>query len=346
MIPSSIVFTHQVSRQLEIFLHKKNFSGIAVLVDENTEKHCYPLIKGALADHSVIRIKSGEENKNLKTCSAIWQEMTESGFDRKSLLINLGGGVIGDMGGFCAATFKRGLSFLNIPTTLLAQVDASVGGKQGIDFQGYKNHIGVFKDPEMVIISPVFLNTLIKRELRSGFAEIIKHALIADEAYWKVISSRTFEDQEWESHIKHSLEVKSAITQEDPFESGRRKILNFGHTIGHAVESFYLNSGQKLLHGEAIAVGMICEAYLSTIKNKLPNDCLSDIQQYLISIFGKISLEKKLFEEIAAITIQDKKNLNKQVKAALLSRIGHCEFDITIDQKDIISALEYYEGLD
>ena len=327
-------------------LASRKYTGLAVLVDEKTQAHCYPVIKDHLPNHWLIRIESGEEFKNLDTCAAIWSRLTEFGFDRKAILINLGGGVIGDMGGFCAATFKRGIDFINIPTTLLAQVDASIGGKLGIDFKKFKNHIGVFREPDLVIVDPVFLKTLDMRELRSGFAEVIKHALIADADYWPVISGKSFEAQDWTSHIAHSIDVKRKVVEEDPREGGKRKILNFGHTIGHAIESFFLEQArQKLLHGEAIAAGMICEAYLSVAKCGLTESALNEIAGYILSVYGKVDMEKSVYADIAALTLQDKKNLGGVVKASLLEAIGSCTFDIDLQKDDIIKALAYYQSL-
>jgi 3-dehydroquinate synthase len=345
MIPSSIILTKECPLAIRSLFADKAYSKIGVLVDENTESLCYPLVKTEIPEHNVIKIPSGEEHKNLDTCSEIWQAMTNFGFDRRSVLINLGGGVIGDMGGFCAATFKRGINFINIPTTLLAQVDASIGGKLGIDFEGYKNHIGVFRDPDLVIVDPMFLDTLDIRELRSGFAEIIKHCLIADAEYLVEVTREPIENQDWGKHIAHSLRVKSKVTMEDPFETGLRKILNFGHTIGHAVESYFLNTPQKLLHGEAIAIGMICEAYLSMKKTKLPAQEMQKTTDLLKKIFGKHRIETSSYPDISKLTLQDKKNSGGEVKAALLEKIGKCTYDIPIDEGDINSALDYYNSI-
>jgi 3-dehydroquinate synthase len=345
MIPSAIVLTREAPLAIRSLFAEKKYSKIGVLVDENTESLCYPLIKVEIPEHHMIKIASGEEHKNLTTCNEIWHEMTRLGFDRKSLLINLGGGVIGDMGGFCAATFKRGINFINIPTTLLAQVDASIGGKLGIDFEGYKNHIGLFHDPDLVIIDPVFLDTLDVRELKSGYAEIIKHCLIADAEYLDTVVREPFEDQDWGKHIAHSLQVKSRVTLEDPLESGLRKILNFGHTIGHAVESFFLNTPNKLLHGEAIAIGMICESFLSMKKTHLPAQEMQKISNLLKSIYGKHSIDTSNYLSISQLTLQDKKNTDGQVHAALLTKIGNCTYDIPIDTNDIKNALDFYNSI-
>ncbi len=326
------------------------YSKTAVLVDENTYNFCYPLFS-VLPVHHLIKIKSGEEQKTLKTAARIWQKLTEFEMDRKSLLINIGGGVIGDMGGFCAATYKRGISFVQIPTTLLSQVDASVGGKLGIDFNGLKNHIGVFQLPESVYIYPGFLKTLTRREVRSGFAEIIKHCLIADANEWKnirKISNKEIEDThfDWTSLIQSSVEIKAKIVEADPKEAGLRKILNFGHTIGHAVETYFLaHQDRKLLHGEAIAIGMIAEAWLSKLKGYIVDNELQTIVDYIISIYGKPAINKEEIVKIVPITLQDKKNSFGKVKFSLLEKIGKSTYDIDITTNEMIESLQYYISL-
>ena len=215
------------------------YSKVAILVDENTKRDCLPKLP-QFENPIIIEIKSGEENKNINTCNFIWEQLTAQHFDRNSLLINLGGGVIGDMGGFAASTYKRGIDFIQIPTTLLAMVDASVGGKLGVDFNGLKNQIGLFNNPESVLIFPEFLETLPENQLKSGFAEVVKHALISDKNLWEELTSTTFDKLNWEAIILTSIQIKNNIILSDPFEKGNRKKLNFGHTFGHAVESYYL----------------------------------------------------------------------------------------------------------
>jgi len=330
---------------LAAWLRDRAYSKIAVLTDENTKKHCYPLIKATLPRHTLITIKSGEARKNLETCAVIWQKLTDAQFDRKGLVINLGGGVIGDMGGFCAATYKRGIDFVQMPTTLLSQVDASVGGKLGIDFNGYKNHIGVFREPAGVLVNTAFLQTLPPREMRSGFAEIIKHCLIADAAAWATIRRRDLAEQKWAELVPHSVRIKSEVVAQDPTEKGWRKVLNYGHTIGHAVESYFLAQPKKrLLHGEAIAVGMIAEGYLSVQRGMLPEKEMSGMEEFIFSVYGKVKLEAADIESIAPLTLQDKKNQGGQVQCVLLGGIGQPVIDQVISLKDIKEALQYYQG--
>ena len=332
-----------IADSLSQFFAQNTYSKVMVLVDNNTKKHCYPLVKSSLPAHKLIVIKSGEQQKTLDTCQQIWEEMTMNGLDRHALIVNLGGGVIGDMGGFCASTYKRGIDFVQIPTSLLSQVDASVGGKLGIDFQGYKNHIGVFTLPKTVFIDEQFLKTLPANELRSGFAEIIKHCLIRDKAKWNEIKVKDLENQDWADLISHSVEIKKQIVAEDPTEKGLRKILNFGHTIGHAIESYYLEKpGKKLLHGEAIAVGMICESFLSTKKSTLSEQDLELITEYILRLYGCQMIPEGDVKEIIALTSQDKKNEGDKIKCSLLNRIGDCAFNIEIDHHDIEASIEYF----
>jgi 3-dehydroquinate synthase len=320
----------------------KKYSRVAVLVDENTRQHCYELVRGKLPDHRVIQVPAGESHKTLYTCQHIWQGLTDYHLDRHSLLLIIGGGVLGDMGGFCAATFKRGIDFMLMPTTLLAQVDASVGGKLGVDFGPYKNHIGVFQAPVGTLIATDFLKTLPERELRSGFAEVIKHCLIADRRMWDFIRRRSMIHQDWVSLVKHSVKIKSVVTRKDPKEKGLRKILNFGHTIGHAIEGNSLASGNHLFHGEAIAAGMVLESFIALKKKLLKVKDLESITSYILSVFGKIEIPvDKAWLRIMA---QDKKNKGNTILMALPRGIGKATWDVPVSEKDILGSLEYYAG--
>lgn len=314
-------------------------------MDSNTFRDCYPLILDGLPDHDYYVFEAGEVNKNLTTCTKIWQWMTDLGLDRKALIINLGGGVTGDMGGFCASTYKRGISFINVPTTLLSQVDASVGGKLGIDFNGYKNHIGVFTEPLAVLISEEFLKTLPIEELRSGYAEVIKHGLIQHANYYSSLLIRGWENQDWKSIIEKSVSIKKEVVSKDPKEAGLRKILNFGHTIGHAFESFYLDTDRHLLHGEAIAIGMITEAYLSELKTGLSKDDVKLISDALIQIYGKFDFPEKDVKEIISLCSQDKKNEADRINFSLLSAIGKCEYNIPVALEEIAASITFYKSL-
>ncbi len=329
------------------FLTENHYTKIAVIVDENTRQHCYPLVQPMLPEqHLLVEITSGEQHKTLETCAHIWQQMTDYQMDRKSLVINLGGGVIGDMGGFCATTYKRGVDFVQMPTTLLAQVDASVGGKLGIDFQQFKNHIGAFKVPTWVYIYPPFLQTLPARQLLSGFAEVIKHCLIADVDKWRFLLTSEYSQLNWADIIQHSVEVKANVVENDPLEHGLRKILNFGHTIGHAIESFYLNDSERaLLHGEAIAIGMLCESYLSQQKGFITTQDLHSIVQYIQALYPRLLIHSEEVAAIAPLTTQDKKNEGGEIRCTLLEQIGKANFNQPITLNEVEKALEWYRGL-
>ncbi|MBL7842654.1 MAG: 3-dehydroquinate synthase [Cyclobacteriaceae bacterium] len=345
MLPNNIKLADNPGPFLSLYLQKWSFSKVMVLTDENTLTHCYPLLKSLLPDHSVITISSGEENKTLKTCEEIWKQMTNLELDRHSILIVLGGGVLGDMGGFCAATYKRGIDFILIPTTLLAMADASIGGKLGIDFHHFKNHIGVFKEPKLTVIYSEFLKTLPTEELRSGFAEVIKHALISDRTLWNELRSNTLDNQPWDVLLRHSAEFKSSVVQQDPTEQGMRKILNAGHTIGHALESFFLKAGNKILHGEAVAAGLVAEAWLSKKRGILSETELNEISEFILKVFGKLNIGSENLHAIAGLCSQDKKNKGKRILCVLSEGIGKARWDCEVTENEIVDALAYYRSL-
>lgn len=342
-MPNSIQVHPDVSLLLKTFFEKQTYSQVVVLTDRNTRIHCYPMVKVHLPQHEMIEIEAGETFKNIDTCQLIWQRMTDLRLDRHALMVVLGGGVLGDMGGFCAATYKRGIDFLLLPTTLLAQVDASVGGKLAIDFNGIKNHIGVFQLPAATLICPAFLKTLPFREVRSGFAEIIKHCIIGDRAMWDVIRKTDVAGQDWEVVIRHSVAFKSQVVTEDPKEKGRRKILNFGHTIGHALETYFLETEDRLYHGEAIAAGMIAESYLARKRGLLSADEEAEIASYLVGIYGKIKVPND--PEIIEIMRQDKKNKDNKILMALPQGIGNAIWDVDVSEEQVIESLSFFETL-
>ncbi len=330
------------------FLRQKKYSKIAVLVDENTKRDCLPILrqKTNFQDFTIISIPSGEAYKTIQTCQDIWNNMMATDLERSSLTINLGGGVIGDMGGFCASTFKRGMDFIQMPTTLLSQVDASIGGKLGIDFSDVKNSIGIFKNPLGVYIDPTFLKTLPRREIRSGFAEIIKHSLIANHEQWVTLSQiDSLDDVRWEDYLKPSLLIKKRIVERDPFEKGLRKALNFGHTIGHAVESWALKSTNPLLHGEAIAIGMICETWLSHKIIGLPFEKVEEIASCLLRLYDAYELNESAFHEMIRLMQKDKKNENQQINFSLINPIGAVTINQTCDKEMILESMAFYNNL-
>ncbi len=346
----SVIVSKNISKQLNTFfkVNKNKYSKIFILVDENSLKFCYPQLVeqvDAFKTAEIIEIDSGEQSKTIEVCSQIWSALSEYGADRKSLFVNFGGGVIGDMGGFIASTFKRGIDFINIPTTLLSQVDASVGGKVGIDLNHLKNEIGLFNNPKAVFVNPDFLNTLDKRQVLSGFAEVIKHALIADKNYWQQLKAFHFSDFKLiDEIITSSINIKNTIVLQDPKEQNLRKILNFGHTIGHAIETFSLEHTNKkaLLHGESIAVGMICEAYLSNQLCKLTSDELKDITHFILSNFSAVEIDSMDNHRLIELMQHDKKNEKGDIHFSLLSSIGKCEINKTAKADLIIESLKYY----
>lgn len=348
-IDHSVFISNDIAREINKFLKvsKNKFSSVFILVDENSLKFCYPRLVQQIdlfKEAEIIEIESGEESKNIDVCTQIWSTLSEYGADRYSLFVNLGGGVIGDMGGFIASTFKRGMSFINIPTTLLSQVDASIGGKVGIDLNHLKNEIGVFSTPAAVFVDPSFLETLDKRQVLSGFAEIVKHALIADRKFWKVVQNANIQDEDDVlDMIETSVSIKNRIVREDPKEQNVRKILNFGHTIGHAIETFSLESNKRsLLHGEAIAAGMVCEAYLSYTINKLPMEDLDAISHYILGKFPSAKLEQMDHHRLLELMKHDKKNTKGDINFSLLSAIGACDINKTAKADQIKESLKYY----
>ncbi len=343
MLPENILLSSDPGEDLNNFLVRKSYSSLAVLVDENTQRDCYPRIEGFLPAHSIIKVQSGEAQKNIDTCVRVWHDMTRYALDRHSCLVVLGGGVLGDMGGFCAATYKRGIDFILIPTTLLAQVDASIGGKLGIDFEHFKNHIGVFQQPALTLLYDGFLDTLPESELRSGFAEIIKHTLISDADVWRQIEPKVLKDQPFKMLIRHSVEFKARVTTEDPKEKGLRKILNAGHTIGHALESYRLARGKGILHGEAIAVGLISESYIAQKLGLISSDDLMRITTFILKNYGKIDIQKDELSAISQLTLQDKKNKNNKIMCVLLHGIGKAKWDCAITVESVAEALSFYQ---
>jgi 3-dehydroquinate synthase len=328
---------------LKAWLQQHFYSKILVLTDHNTRKHCLPILKENLPakDISEFSFNPGETHKSLNTCQLVWDVLTQQGFDRKSLIINLGGGLVGDLGGFCAATYKRGIDFVQVPTTLLAQVDASVGGKTGVNFQHFKNHIGAFSNPIAVFADPRFFATLPPRELLSGYAEVLKHCLIADPVRWNSLSQLPGLPDDLTPVIEASIRVKSAIVSEDPFEKGPRKALNFGHTVGHGIESVFMDL-EHITHGEAVAAGMVCEAFLSHGKNSLSPSELLDISKTVLRLYPRIDIAAKNVGAIADAALQDKKNEAGTILCTLLDGIGHYRINVPLTRTDIIDSLHYY----
>lgn len=342
-----IHFETQLAPLTEL-ISKGKYSNVFVFADMNTTESCLPVFRAMLDDYSefdMIETDPGEENKNIDFCIGIWKTLLDFGADRKCLMINLGGGVITDMGGFVASTYKRGIDFINIPTTLLSMVDASVGGKTGIDVDNVKNMVGTFSLPQAVFIETEFLKTLPERELLSGFAEMIKHGLIVDKAYYAELKTADYR-QISAAAIHRSVEIKNKVVTEDPLEKGLRKILNFGHTIGHAVESYSLSKDKKpLTHGEAIAIGMICEAYLSHKNSSLTAEELQDITTYIAAVYPAYKIKEKSFAQLSVLMQSDKKNEHGNILFSLLESIGTCTYNCRVSESDVIASLEYYNNI-
>ncbi len=341
------IFIKNSFKKLFKFLSKQ-YSSVFILLDENTLKHCYPKLAPHLPKHHIIQIKSGEENKTLQTCSFIWQKLGTVNAGRDSLIINLGGGVIGDMGGFAAGCYKRGITFINVPTTLLAMVDASVGGKTGIDFEGYKNQLGLFETPAAVFINTEFLQTLSDRELKSGFAEVIKHYLITDKKLFRQLaeSKSKISFNNWDKVVSKNVAIKERIVKADPYEKNIRKALNFGHTLGHAVETLFLKKDhKKLLHGEAVAAGMLMESFISMKRGLISENELKSICKVILRYFILPPIRKNDLKHVVTYIRQDKKVAKGRQQFTLLNGIGNYSINNAVEEVLIIESVKYYNTL-
>ncbi|MEO7176873.1 MAG: 3-dehydroquinate synthase [Saprospiraceae bacterium] len=339
-----ILIAHAAS-SLDVLLSNSSYSSIFILVDENTEKHCLPHIVGipALNSAKIIRVQSGEKNKSWESSSQIFEHLIEGGADRQSILVNLGGGMIGDIGGFCASIYMRGIRFVQVPTSLLSMVDASVGGKLGIDFNSYKNLLGAISNPMEVIIDPAFLNTLPDIELLSGWAEMMKHGLIASKQHWnQLINSESIQSAAIKDLIMQSLAIKALIVEEDPLEQGRRRLLNAGHTIGHAIESYYLARDQPLPHGLAIAAGLRVEAYIASEMLHLKTQNRDEIWRAIDKFFPLIQLHLDMLDELLKYVGRDKKMDAGKLRFVFLEDIGRASFDQLLDMESLRKLLIMY----
>jgi 3-dehydroquinate synthase len=345
---SIIHFNNKCYTSLNQHIEKSNFSKIFILVDENTHQYCLPAFLEKLETSltiEIIEIESGEIHKTIETCVGVWNTLSELDADRKSLMINIGGGVITDLGGFVACTFKRGIAYINVPTTLLAMVDASVGGKTGVDLGHLKNQIGVISNPDLVLIDTRFLDTLPQNQMKSGLAEMLKHGLITGEGYWNKfqdLSKLSLDDLD--ALIHESVIIKRNVVIKDPFENGLRKTLNFGHTLGHAIESYFLSQPNKqtLLHGEAIIVGMILACYISSKLVGFPKETTDHIKQLFLSYYSKVSIEETDYPAIIELLKYDKKNNHGNINFVLLEAIGKPKTDCLVDNTLIIEGFKYY----
>lgn len=345
-----IYFNEKGYTALNTFLNESKYSNLFIIVDSNTNEYCLskflPILETNLSIE-IIEFEAGEPNKNIETCVQIWNVLTELGADRKSLVINLGGGVVTDLGGFVASTFKRGIDFINIPTTLLSMVDASVGGKTGVDLGNLKNQIGVINVPKMVLIDTAYLETLSQDEMRSGLAEMLKHGLIYDKVYWeKFLDLKAIDFADFDELIHRSVAIKNDIVMQDPTEKNIRKALNFGHTLGHAIESYFLENENKksLLHGEAIAIGMILESFISLEKEMINQFEYLQIKNAIKSIYEYVAFEENDIQPIMELLIHDKKNEYGNIQFALIEGIGKIKINQSVESELILRAFQDYKS--
>ncbi len=322
------------------------FNRILIITDINVNQHCVPVLKEQLPDtkiSDIIIINAGEENKSLDQLCFIWNELTRLNADRDDLIINLGGGIVTDIGGMAAGTFKRGLTFINIPTTLLGMVDAAIGGKTGIDYDGFKNQVGLFVFPSCVVVDPIFLSTLEDIHWQSGFAEVIKYALIMDKDLWHKLDNRKYtEVDNWNVIIIKAARDKIDIVEFDKLENGLRKNLNFGHTIGHAMESYYLKSDNAVTHGMAVAAGMICEAWLSLKIFALECKNIKIVIEMIDKNFNRFDIEEKDIPEILSFMKQDKKVRGDKQNFSLLRKLGKAVHEVVVSDELIVESLKFY----
>lgn len=347
-----IVYSHQLATDLAMAISECEHERIFILTDETTKEKCWPMLQSfyGLRDTTMITIGATDTHKTIESVEHVWRALDEGMATRHSLLINLGGGMVTDLGGFAASTFKRGIDFINIPTTLLAMVDASVGGKTGINFDGLKNEIGVFNDARFVILDTEFLRSLDEKNMRSGYAEMIKHGLISDEEHWADLINFDLANPDLkhlQTLLAKSVSVKEKIVEKDPKEKDIRKALNFGHTFGHAFESHSLhlseqNGSTPLLHGYAVTYGLICELYLSTIKAGFPTDKMHQTVQFIRSYYGNFPITCDDYDTLIELMRHDKKNNSGVINFTLLSGIGNIHINQTASEEEIKECLDFY----
>lgn len=342
-----VVISGNLERDLVSAISECEHDRIFVLTDETTQQLCWPKIKNfkALKDCTPIIIKATDTHKNLDTLAEVWQALSNGGATRHSLMINLGGGMVTDLGGFAASTFKRGIDFINIPTTLLAMVDASVGGKTGINFGGLKNEIGVFSDSRFVIINTQFLDTLDHDNICSGYAEMLKHGLISDERTWAELVTFDLENPDLsklQRMVADSIKVKERIVETDPHEHGIRKALNLGHTMGHAFESFAMRRGTPILHGYAVAYGLISELYMSARKTAFPTDRMHQTVRFIRENYGTLNITCDDYPTLIELMHHDKKNTSGIINFTLLGNVGDIRINQTANEEEIKEALDFF----
>jgi 3-dehydroquinate synthase len=316
-----------VSEALDFYFKQFSPHKISILADTNTSEFCLPILKSkikSLENAHLITIEAGEASKSVDSCAMIWKELNKNGTDRKSLLCNLGGGIVGDLGGFAASTFMRGIPFIQVPTSLLAMVDASIGGKTGINFSGIKNLVGTFQQPAGIFIQPGFLSSLPEEELVSGFAEMAKHALIEGGDHWrKIMNIEPKDSKELRNLIVESVALKLSITEKDFKESGLREVLNLGHTSAHALEALYFSAGKQIMHGYAVAAGLAIETYIAQhLKTGLSETEAEHIRQFIYLKIPSVSFDSSQIEALIDLMDHDKKNREGKIRFSLLASIG------------------------
>ena len=341
-----VIISRHLKTELAKAIAECEHDRIFVLVDETTNKLCWSLVKDylCLKDAQTIIIGATDRRKNLDTLIHVWESLQQGKATRHSLLINLGGGMVTDLGGFAASTYKRGINFINIPTTLLAMVDASVGGKTGINFGGLKNEIGVFNDAEFVLLDTNWLRTLDEENIRSGYAEMLKHGLIADDTMWAELINFNLAQpnlRQLASMLNKSVRIKERIVTEDPHEKGIRKALNLGHTFGHAFESWAMKR-QPVLHGYAVAFGLIAELYLATTRTDFPTERMRQTVNFIRAYYGSLPITCNDYPELIELMHHDKKNHGNEINVTLLGGIGDIRIDQTITEEDIKEALDFF----
>lgn len=346
-IISKIIYSRLIDKELKIWIEKYPKGKVFLATEETVDKLWVSKYDDFFISNGIkkVVVPAGENNKKIESVAKIWQFLSENGGDRKSLLINIGGGMLTDLAGFAATTFKRGVDFLNVPTTLLSQVDASVGGKTGINFNGLKNEVGTFKEPVAVIINTDFLKTIDHENFISGFAEMIKHGLIYSPKHFAELKDFDFENIDYnllEEIIEHSVNVKVYFVSNDPTEQNIRKALNFGHTAGHAFESLAMEQNRPILHGYAVAFGMIAELFLSVEKCNFPLNEFENITDWLLQVYGKFEIKESDYNRLYELMTHDKKNESGRINFTLLPEIGKFEINQNCEKELIFKMLEYF----
>src|SRR4030095_13329833 len=347
IFPSSLcdIYEGSISSGLKKVITDLNASRLIIIADDNTLVHCIPKLKNVIDTDYIITTKSGEHHKNLDSCKAIWSKMIEAGADRDSVVLNIGGGVVCDMGGFSAACFQRGIQFAHIPTTVLAMADAAIGGKLGVDHEGFKNYIGLIRNPAFVWVDKSFLETLARTEIISGLAEIVKHAIIGSRNLWQLLAEvQEIDDIPWDKVFELNIPVKAGIVEKDPEDKGQRKILNFGHTIGHALESYSLSVNQHLTHGQCIYLGMLIESKISATTGRLKNVDFEAIVDVIDRFRGPEKFSLPDFEKVKPWLLGDKKKSKSKIGYSLPEGIGSCVWDIMVEDHIVIESYEWLQA--